>query len=240
MKTVGILNEKGLKIFREFLNQLRVGEKPSAPLEILDDPEYSQSLRNVEVDNRSFTSRLEAAEYLTNKLGGLTNVNYNAGLWAWLALFYFDQVCPSNETGNRNVGEEARYIPGSVSWRYYRHLLAGPFRIFQLHGQGSKLLLTGPLDELGDFTEQLASRQELITNRAILGAATDLYFDPQRERPKRGAASTRRKPGTLRRFVDLVQQLDLTYDLYLLDPNGLVKLLPPEFDRWRLPASAVG
>jgi hypothetical protein len=232
MKTVGILNEKGLKSFREFLNRLRAGEKPSAPLEILDDLEYSQPLRSIEVDTRAFTSRLEAAEYLTSKLGSLTNMDYNVGLWAWLTLFYFDQVCPSNEVGDRHVGAEARYIPGSESWRYYRHLLAGPFRIFQLHGQQSKLLLTGPLDRPGDFTEQLASRQEFITNRTIMETATQLYFDSQNERPKRGAASTKRKPGTLRRFVDLVQQLDLTYDLYSLEPDGLLKLLPKEFDGW--------
>jgi hypothetical protein len=94
------------------------------------------------------------------------------------------------------------------------------------------LFLNGPLDELPDFTEQLSSRLELITNRAIVEAATQLYFDLQNERPKRGAASTKRKPGTLRRFVDLMRQLDLTYDLYSLDHNELLKLLPKEFDLW--------
>jgi hypothetical protein len=240
MKIVRILNGEGIRKFREFLNRLRAGEKLSPPVDLLESPEHSESLpADVEVEDRSFASRLDAAEYFTNKFGDLRDVNYNAGLWAWLTLFYFDQVCPSNEGGDRNVGEEARYIPGSASWRYYRHLLAGPFRIYQLHDQRSKLLLTGPLDRLGDFTEQLASRQEFITNRAILGAATRLYFDAQHKRPKRGAASTKRKPGTLRRFVDLVQQLDLTYDLYSLEPDGLLKLLPKEFDRWHSdPASA--
>jgi len=240
MKTVRILNKEGIKSFSEFLNGLRTGEKPSPPVDLLDGGEYSESLHvQVEVDNCNFASRLEAAEYLTTKFGGLRDVHYNAGLWAWLTLFYFDQVCPPNEIGDRNVGEEARYIPGSGSWRYYRHLLAGPFRIYQLHDQQSKLLLTGPLDKPGDITEQLSSRQELITNHAIIGAASHLYFDSQNERPKRGAASTKRKPGTLRRFVDLVQQLDLTYDLYSLGPDGLLKLLPREFDGWRPhPASA--
>jgi hypothetical protein len=232
---------EGIKRFREFLNQLRAGDNSPPPLELLDGGQHSEAFpADIEVDNRNFASRLEAAEYLTTKFGDIRDVHYNSRLWTWLTLFYFDQVCPPNKIGNRKVKEEARYIPGSGSWRYYRHLLAGPFRIYQLHGQQSKLFLKGPLDELPDFTEQLSSRLGLITNRAIVETATDLYFDSQNDRPKRGAASTKSKPGTLRRFVDLMRQLDLTYDLYSMDHNELLKLLPKEFDSWYSdPASAV-
>jgi hypothetical protein len=224
MKTVRTLSVEGIKRFREFLNQLRAGGNSPPPMDLLDGGQHSEPLSaNIEIDNRNFVSRLEAAEYLTTKFGGIRDVHYGTGLWTWLTLFYFDQVCPPNEIGNRKVNEEARYIPGLGSWRYYRHLLAGPFRIYQLYGQQSKLFLKGPLAELPDFTEQLSSRLELITNRAIVEAATHLYFDSQNERPKRGAASTKRNPGTLRRFVDLMRQLDLTYDLYSLDHNELLK-----------------
>jgi hypothetical protein len=127
MKTVRTLSVEGIKSFREFLNQLRAGENSLPPLELLEAEQHSEPFpADIEVDNRSFVSRLEAAEYLTTKFGGIRDVHYNSGLWTWLTLFYFDQVCPPNEIGNRKANEEARYIPGSGSWRYYRHLLAGP------------------------------------------------------------------------------------------------------------------
>ena len=131
------------------------------------------------------------------------------------------------------MGEEARFIPGAASWRYYRHLLAGPYRIFQRHRDCAKLLLSGPLSKPGDCPEQLASRQEFIQNPGIIGAASILYYDGDKQRPRRGAASTKRKPGTLRRFVDVVQQLDLTYDLYSMQPTEILTILPREFDSWR-------
>jgi hypothetical protein len=144
------------------------------------------------------------------------------------------------ENGKRFVGEEARYIPGAASWRYYRHLLAGPYRIFQLHRDRAKLLLSGQLGRPGDFAEQLASRQEFITNPGIIGAASLLYYDDEKHRPRRGAASTKRKPGTLRRFVDVVQQLDLTYDLYSMQPVEVLTILPKEFDSWHGQAASSG
>jgi hypothetical protein len=98
--------------------------------------------------------------------------------------------------------------------------------------------LLDTIDKLGDIWEQLASRQEIITNLGILGTATLLYLDTKKDRPKRGAASTKRKPGTLRRFVDLIQQLDLTYDLYSMQPTEILGLLPAEFDGWRPPDAA--
>jgi hypothetical protein len=38
-----------------------------------------------------------------------------------------------------------------------------------------------------------------------LGSATPLHLDTKKGRLKRGVASRKHKPGTLRRFVDLIQ-----------------------------------
>src|ERR1051326_1782723 len=120
MKTVGILNEEGIRRLAEFLARLKAGEDVPVPVELLDDPETSAPLiPPVEIDDQNFVSRLDAAQYLAAKIGGLRDVNYNRGLWAWLALFYFDRVCPPDSSGHRTVKDEALYIPGSVSWRYY-------------------------------------------------------------------------------------------------------------------------
>ena len=234
MNQIGILNDEGIRRFAEFLGKARAGEDLPVPREVLEDPATSSLLAPpVEIEDRKFSSRLEAAAYLTGRIGGLRDVNYNRGLWAWLALFYFEHVCPPDPLGHRVVKAEALYIPGTASWRYYRHLLAGPFRIFQLYGARASLLLQGPVDELSDLMEQFASRQEFITNPAIIGAANTLYYDPEKQRPKRGAASTKRKPSTSRRFIDVVQQFDVTYDLYAMEPGQLLDLLPKEFNPWR-------
>ncbi|MFV2044808.1 MAG: hypothetical protein ACC700_16430, partial [Anaerolineales bacterium] len=67
----------------------------------------------------------------------------------------------------------------------------------------------------------------------ILQAADYLYWDDQNDAPKVGARATNRAPGTLRRYIDVLQQLMLTYDLYSLDGEEILTLLPlNEFRRW--------
>lgn len=88
-----------------------------------------------------------------------------------------------------------------------------------------------PLHTPGDLVEQLASRQELVTNRAFLAAATALYVDPQTGQPKRGGGGKSR--GTARRLADFCNQIDVTWDLYALEPTELLAKLPKEFQRFQ-------
>ena len=41
-----------------------------------------------------------------------------------------------------------------------------------------------------------------------------LYYDDAQNKPKRGPIMNRSAPGSLYRFIDVIQQLDVTYDLY--------------------------
>ncbi|GAB4476624.1 MAG: hypothetical protein OHK0044_22590 [Burkholderiaceae bacterium] len=50
--------------------------------------------------------------------------------------------------------------------------------------------------------------------------------------PKPGASAIDR-PGSVRRFVRVLQQLDLTYDIHGMSGKAIVDLLPPEFDVWK-------
>jgi hypothetical protein len=236
--TLRRLNAAGLARLNEFLDSLNTQEPQEVPVSALTDPETSLSLSvSVEVAPRTFTTRFELADYLDSKLAdsGLGDVANDVGLWAWLALYYFDQLCPADKSGSRHPGERARWIAAVDDYRkYYRHLVAGPYRIYRAHRDNPfrvLAVLAGPLDQPGDISEQLASRQEIVTNKAAMELATALYIDRKTGRPKRGAAG--RGPGSARRFADVLNQYDLTWDLYTLDTPALFKLMPAEFDRFR-------
>jgi hypothetical protein len=153
-----------------------------------------------------------------------------------LSLFYFEQLCPAAANGARSAGAVARYLPSTHGFRYYRHLLAGPFLIYKAYREDPKkaqIVLYSPVDTFTDYAEQLASRQDIVQNKAAIEAATSLYFNPKSGRAKRGASPTEHKPGTLRRFADLINQLDPTYDLYSMNADQLLARLPSEFDTYR-------
>lgn len=232
------LSQNGVDMFRGYLESLTTDDSAPYPAELLDDDEdASEIMPAVEVEARTFNSRIEAAEYLDEKFSSasMQGIEGDIGVWAWLALFYFDQLCAKDRDGDLRPGEIARWIPEIDNYRkYYRHLLLGPLSIYRAHRddpQRALALLCGPLREPGDVVEQLAARQELVTNRAVIQAATTLYVDNTTKKLRRGAAG--RGAGSARRLADVLNQLDVTWDLYGMAANELVLLLPKEFDRFR-------
>lgn len=233
------LNAKGIEEFRGFLQQIRDGAEFRANPAVLYIDDYSPRLaRTVEIEPRTFANKYAAAEYLTAALGALPATADDAGLWSWLALFYFDQLSPVDGDGKRRPREDYHYIPSSDGWQRDRHLLAGPYKLFAMHRENSRLLLHPPVHQHGAFIYDLGFRRDLITNRGLIEAIDLLYWDSKRNRPKRGATTTSRA-GNLRRLITVVQQLDFNYDLYGMSAAEILRLLPPEFDAWR-PAPLLG
>lgn len=234
--TVRSLNEEGIQKFREYLRELREGI-PVQTTDILCDRLYSSEMsKNIEIENILFKDKHDLTAYLYSKLFILSHseIEKDRGLWSWLALYYLDQLCPPNNSGMRTAGQDYRYILEPRFRYYHRHLLLGPYSIYLIHADRAPLLLSGPIYKTGSFYVELSSRQGLITNRGVIEAANLLYFDKKNKKPKKGAALTEKKPGTLLRFINVMQQLDLTHDLYSMPGEEILELLPPEFDEWKV------
>ena len=243
MDEVRSLNENGTQLFSDYLDRIRAGASENPPSQILTDTSTSVSVPGgAALEKKKFANRMEAAKYFYASLHDKVDrqyVDHNSGLWSWLALYYFEQLCPAPARGARHPGQKYRYILPKIESEdhfrhYYRHLLAGPYRIYSLNIDSThqgRLLLYPSIEKHGDFSEQLASRMELITNPGVMEAVDLLYFDTAHDAPKRGATS-RKNPGNLRRLITIIQQLDLTYDLYSLTGKQILGLLPKEFDSW--------
>jgi hypothetical protein len=233
------LTEKGIEEFRKYLSSLRSGSTSDAPNQLLIAHDASESVPGTaEVEQRTFETRLDVAKYFDEALSDikLDNIDTDIGLWSWLSLFYFDEICPRGKDGSRKPGRDYRHIlePG---FRYgHRHLLAGAYVSYTVHGLGEhlgQLILYSPPSVESSFYHELASRQSLITNPGVMEAVNLLYFHKRDKRPKTGALSKKQKPGTFFRFIDVIQQLDLTYDLYSMTGKEVLDLLPSEFNHWR-------
>jgi len=110
----------------QYLDQLKAAPTTPPPMWLLTDEVASEAVADVEVLDQPFATRFDAANYLQELLSAanINKVDRDAGLWSWLTLLFFDQVCPLGKAGERDAGETARYIPAlDLSRRYYRHLL---------------------------------------------------------------------------------------------------------------------
>ena len=231
-------NSDGMARFSNYRALLTLEPTLEPPLELLEDPALTELLPgDVDVPKRKFTNRLEAGCFLNELMdeAGIQLPERNQGLWTWLTLYFFDEVCPADGNGRRSPKDEARLIPLLDNHqRFYRHLLVGPFLIVRAHRaqpERAIAMLCNPLWKPGEIVEQLASRKELVTNGAVADVATKLYYDPNTKSFKRGAGSDVK--GAARRLATLFNQLDLTFYLYGMSCNELLSLLPKEFDRFR-------
>jgi len=229
------LNNAGIKEFEDYLDQLKEQPALAPPKNILTDPLTSEIIDAViEIEERKFANRFELAKYLDEKLIAIPSMESNKGFWPWLSLYYFEILCPADVNGRRNPHEKARWIPAFSDFRkYYRHLLAGPYRIYRAHidkPERALALLCGPIHKPGDIVEQLASRQELVTNKAVMEIATRLYINPKTGTPRKGAAG--KSGGSARRLAEVLNQFDVTWDLYSMSSENLQSMLPKEFNKF--------
>jgi hypothetical protein len=232
------LTEKGIAAFDDYLSRLK--NEPALPIPeyLLTDPAASEPIpREICVEPQIFPTRLAAAAYLHALLAdtGLPDVNRDPGLWTWLTLFYFDQLCPSVK-GKRKPGERARYIPNfSDNRRYYRHLLFGPYAVYRIQHRNAdslNVLLSSAMTVATSETfRSFVENSEILTAECALRVANRLYYDAETSSMRRGSGG--KENGGCRRFLDYMQQINLTYDLQLIDDETLLQMLPREFDRFR-------
>lgn len=240
---VRTLNIDGIAHFQRYLEQLRGGLREGPPSALLTGPAFTSVMESTcTVEQRSFENRFEFGTYLARQLAPLDRreISRNTGLWTWLAVYYFDQLCPPSSDGMRTtLSPQAYVLPERYDYRsYYRHLVRTPWLVAIDHGKFARVLLTpagattqAPLATRGEIIEQLASRQEYLGNPAIIEAAYQLYFDETKHRPRRGAGGS--AGGSPRRLAAILHQLGLTFDLGACRAETIQQLLPKEFNRWR-------
>ena len=240
MSEIRRLTESGLNVFCEWLE---LGEAQVPPRELLKSSDYTEAVYDASIDpDKMFQSRYEFGTYLNEQLStqdfAELMAEVNDGLWAWLALVYFNQLTGK---GRRRKEHYVVIRKGSMGSLAYRQAARTSFELVHIHHHYSLVCLNVGMPTFGDMTEQLASRQTLAHNRGFFQTAFELFF--QNGKLRRGASSKpkklrNRKPGdrtglgSARRLATALQRLDLTYDTEVMDANGIITVLPREFNKW--------
>lgn len=237
MAVIRVLTDRGTELFRDYIMEVKVDSKKSPPVDKLSRlPWSSEFTPRIELDSLSVTTRMELSKYLVDLFEANSvdrkDILDNPGMWSWLALLWFDDLCPVESNGSRKVRETSRYVCSSHYTDYYRHLVAASWDIYYLHRENSRLFLWTPLYIHNDFIEQLASRQNVITNKTLIEVFDRLYWDLKSDRPKSGAQS-RDRLGNFRRLRSFIQQVELTYDLHAMSTRDILALLLGEYDPWK-------
>lgn len=240
--TVRMLNDEGTRLFRDFVERAKQGSAEPPPWPLLTDESTSAPLDFVvEVELRTFASRVEFGRYLADVFKHIERrrLSREAGVWNWLALRYFDQLCPPSGAGARKPLATGHYVlEGRFAHnRYYRHLARAAWYAMALHESEGEILLisagkpTPGIGQWGEISEQLAGYQDILGSRTAMVVAAKLFLDDTGA-TKRGAASPD-GPGSVRRLSTVLRQLAMTHDLRTAEPAEVVAMLPDEFEAFR-------
>lgn len=247
-KRVRVLNDEGTRLFREYLGRVRGGAVEAAPQHLLTNDRTSSPFEpELTVETGPFASREDFGKRLEGWLAPAERrvISRDAGFWNWLALYFFDDLCPTAAGGRRKMLALPHYVlEGRFAHnRYYRHLVRFAWLSVAVHGSGARVLLASAgkggsgIGQWGELSEQLGAYQGVFGSRTAVEAAGQLFVDGAGG-VVRGAASPS-GPGSVRRFAAVLKQFVMTYDLRTAAVEDVIALLPKEFDRFRcLPAPA--
>lgn len=232
MNQICRLTPKGLQAFENL-----IAPSPSESLpgrdEILED--LVEILENQQVSPGPFWTRFELGKYCCSLLADLpVGIDRDRAFWAWLSLLWVDWLRIGKNGKRVAFGKLHRWIPEVEKSRtFHRHLVAGPTLIYSTHRDEPRramAVLCGLPSAPGEVAEQLMSNRELSWSPGVMELATRLYFNPETGSLRKGAGG--KEEGAARRLVDVLWQLDRTWDVASMSSGELLDLLPGEFDRF--------
>ena len=237
------LNEAGIDRFRERLDVLR--QAPEMDIahwrKVLEDPKLTElHEEDADMPEQKFSTRREFTEMFRERLGHCDSQSFqnDAGMWAWLSMFYFDSVCPKNACGTRKVLANKAYIFIPKSRDSLKHLLYDFWQISNLaiKYQAEKYVwiwLDESINSIGLFTAETMKRLSLTRLPCFFELIYRLYWDEQMDCLRPGILKTRKddvRCGDLtHRLPSVLNQLAVNYDLQNLTAEQLIPLLGPEF-----------
>lgn len=237
MCEVRSFNKSGLRALKEFLSVRRDGLLDVEARDLINDAALTNPITvNVKIEPRDFATRRSAAEYLHFKFSDmpLEELRKDAGLWSWLSLYYFDQVCPEIE-GEQKIRNDYTYIfRPDESRYYYRHLLFIAWYVLQVAPRHNRLFLDQSVFRLDKYTSEVFKRLYLTRVPCIFEVLERLYWDNGTDAPRKRMVS----PGKIvagnlmHRFPTRIRQLEKTYDLLSLTADQLIELLGEEFRQY--------
>lgn len=236
MMKIRRFNAAGLAQFARYLENKSQHEAP--PRYLLEDLRYTESGPvDGELESQAFDSKFDLGMAVCSSVTRqhVPKLLRDDAIWPWLSLFYSDSTMPFRD-GAWFLGDASRHMLGGnkAAWKEYdhnhRHLVRGAVQsVFQFSDYARVLM--GKPSEHTKVEEQLMSRKvgsSFAYSQSLIELVHRLYWDGPKGRLRKGAAST--NAGSVVRLVNVLRQIDVTFDLPSLNADQLYNLLPsPEF-----------
>lgn len=211
---------------REPPDALLFGERCSRPFE---------AGAGIAVEPRAFRTRREAGAYLSERLKRVSHlITDDVGVWSWIGMFYFPEIVRVKDGHVQlHADETSLFLSGRAAQRRYRHYLWAAWRVWWLyeqHGEDMRFFLDQPLTDSGDLARSVLDYPRVFTSAGVIQLILQLYTHGAGT--KTGFSARQGRPGNVRHLLRVLEQLALTYDVYGMRPEALLRVLPDDFRHW--------
>jgi len=240
-------NENGIREFTNRYVAMKETENPIDLSDLLEDDNLTTIiLEEKSIEMVNFSSRMECGEYFFNLFESnrakLNSKNVDPlndlGMWCWLTAVW-SRYLQYNPDGKFNIGSSSAlarwvYEPGHPR-RNYRHLLAGPYRLYTLHSSDPsriRILMFNDVRKPNTaWVEQICSRKEIINDGQMMEFIHEMFFDELQNKP-RSKPKNFKQVGDVRRFGVVYNQLIVNWDMHGMPQESIKEIIPGEFDAW--------
>ncbi len=232
------LNAEGLKRFSAYLDKQTDGERRTAeppPIALLHDDKFAVDMDWGKLSKNVFDGKFDLAMSVAGSVGtdNLRKILAEPNVWPWLSLWFWRSTFP-HEKGFYTIGARSRHVVEKISGRNqdhsHRHLVRGGVVAVSRFGAHARVLL-------GGASEQTKMEEQVMSRTADLGLAGSaefvrllhrIYWDSNKNAVRKGAKGTGN--GSIMRLIEVMQHLDVTFDVQSLSAEQFEDLLPsPEF-----------
>lgn len=167
-------------------------------------------------------------------------------LWAWMSALWShelqreDDGRPATKLTYGYVGESSRWIyEYSDNNRWYRHLLAAPYRIysdFKDDPNAAQILLDGELIHPNRRLEVICGSPNVYSNKSFMADLSRRFRSSVTGRlgPAVDEYENRKSTGSFDRLTNVYNQLSKNFDLSQVKPKIIFEdLLDDEFKDWK-------
>ncbi len=225
----------GIERARVLLEEWRTNERidDESLDDILQDSALTEDFQPaIEIERRAIATRRDAAELLAPLLDAIERpIADDAGLWSWLGMFFAPEFPPSRRVTTGAyvfLGDETTTESRRAYQRRYRHTLRASYLIQRQHGETAAFLLDQPITSFSDLEDRLLSDFRAFSSVGVIQLAIQLYTRGSSLKPDYS-----RSAGGLRHMLRVLNQLERTHDVYGMEAEALMEILPAAFDPWK-------
>ena len=231
METVRELTKEGFNKAKEVIGELKSSGSDNSTDFLFEERYSRETPLEITIERITLDTRKAIADYLIPKMEPANEFEDYGSIWSWLSMFYLLNNCVDGMKKKPwDYPDEIFFFKNDSSRTYhrrYKHYLWGPWRLRRQHRDSVPFILNNSPFSWSDLEDRTFSKVKIFNSIGVVQLFERLYT-----RDGKILRNYTKSLGGLRHLIIVLDQLALTYDVYGMQMEQILEILPEEFRIW--------